>query len=66
MCMEMLVTLVDTVVDKERIIGKNGEPRRKKAQGVADRAGSGSDFTLRARSFAGLAWWVGLGSGLWA
>jgi hypothetical protein len=30
MCKEMLVIAVNRVVDKKRIIGKNGGPRRKK------------------------------------
>jgi hypothetical protein len=30
MCKEMPVILVDRVVGKKRIIGKNGEPRRRK------------------------------------
>jgi hypothetical protein len=29
MCKELLVILVDRVVDKKRIIGKNGAPRRR-------------------------------------
>jgi hypothetical protein len=30
MCKELPVTPVNRVVDKKRIIGKNGEPRRRK------------------------------------
>jgi hypothetical protein len=30
MCKEMPVILVDSVVDKERVIGKNGGPRRRR------------------------------------
>jgi hypothetical protein len=33
MCKEMSVIPVDTVVDKKRIIGKNGGPRRRKGTG---------------------------------
>jgi hypothetical protein len=33
MCKELPVILVNRVVDKKRIIGKNGEPRRKGTRG---------------------------------
>jgi hypothetical protein len=36
MCKEMPVIPVNKVVDPKRIIGKNGGPRRRRAQGVAD------------------------------
>jgi hypothetical protein len=36
MCKELLVILVNRMVDKKRIIGKDGGTRRRRAQGVAD------------------------------
>jgi hypothetical protein len=36
MCKEMTVILVSRVVDPKRIIGKNGGPRRRRGQRVAD------------------------------
>jgi hypothetical protein len=35
MCKEMPVILVDRVVDKKRIIGKNGGPRRRRGTKVS-------------------------------
>jgi hypothetical protein len=32
MCKEMLVILINTAVDKKRIIGKNGGPRRRRGK----------------------------------